>query len=188
MRANGHEMLASAPARQMPCVEPDPNDATVLAELYHSDARALARALARRREAGEAEDLVHDAFARLLRLPQGCAALEVPKTYLRRVAANLLRDRIRSDGRRRSSLHVVADDSTLPVFDPHGQLESRDMLRRVEAAMQRLPDRTREVFVAHRVEGLSYSEIAARTGLSVKRVEKHMSKALVCIDRLLARS
>lgn len=164
------------------------SDADVLAELYRSETRTLASAVGRRRDAGDAEDLVHDAFVRLIRLPQGCASLEMPRTFLRRVAANLLRDRHRSDLRRERLMHVVADDRNLPAFDPHAQLESRDMLRRVEAAMQRLPDRTREIFVAHRVDGLSYSEIAERTGLSVKGVEKQMSKALVRIDRLLARS
>ena len=41
--------------------------------------------------------------------------------------------------------------------------------------------------MAHRVEGLSYAEIAQRTGLSVKGVEKQMSKAIAAIDRMLDR-
>jgi RNA polymerase sigma-70 factor (ECF subfamily) len=51
--------------------------------------------------------------------------------------------------------------------------------------MMRLRPKTREIFMAHRVEGLSYSEIAERTGLSVKGVEKQMGKALVQLDRYL---
>ena len=49
----------------------------------------------------------------------------------------------------------------------------------------RLRPKTREVFMAHRMEGLTYAEIAERTGLSVKGVEKQMSKALVQLDRML---
>ena len=66
--------------------------------------------------------------------------------------------------------------------------EARDTLRRVEAAVLRLRPKTREIFMAHRVEGLSYAEIAQRTGLSVKGVEKQMSKAIAAIDRTLDRA
>lgn len=59
------------------------------------------------------------------------------------------------------------------------------MLGRLEAAMRRLNPRTREIFLAKRLDGMSYAEIARRTGLSVRRVERHMTKALVAIDREL---
>ena len=39
--------------------------------------------------------------------------------------------------------------------------------------------------MAHRVEGLTYAQIAERTGLSVKGVEKQMSKALRQLDKLV---
>ena len=57
------------------------------------------------------------------------------------------------------------------------------MLRRLERAMLRLRPKTREIFLAHRLDGYSYTEIAARTGLSVKGVEKQMSKAIAQLDR-----
>ena len=57
-------------------------------------------------------------------------------------------------------------------------LEARDMLRRIEAAIGELPDRTREIFMAHRFEDLTYPEIARSMGISVKTVEKHISLAL----------
>jgi RNA polymerase sigma factor (sigma-70 family) len=53
--------------------------------------------------------------------------------------------------------------------------------------MRRLNPRTREIFLAKRLDGMSYSEIARRTGLSVRRVERHITKALVAIDRELHR-
>ena len=164
-----------------------PDDAA-LAELYRREAPGLTRMLARRGgDPDAARDLVQDTFLRLARAG-GAAALERPQAYLRRVASNLLKDRARTATRRASALHVVADDAVLPAVDPLRQLESRDMLRRVEAAIARLRPKTRAIFIAHRVEGLSYAEIAARTGLTVKGVEKQMSKALVTIDRLIARS
>ena len=90
-------------------------------------------------------------------------------------------------GPTRSSVGALSDPRS-PSFagpDPVGQLESRDLLRRLERAMLRLRPKTREIFMAHRVEGLTYAEIAERTGLSVKGVEKQMSKALRHLDRLV---
>lgn len=157
--------------------------------LYRQEATGLARIIARRtNDPNQARDIVHEAFLRIVRVSHQSTLLDRPQAYLRRIAANLLKDRHRADGRRSATLHVVADDAVMPSVDPHRQLECRDMLRRVEAAMLRLPDKTRQIFIAHRIEGLSYAEIAERTGLTVKGVEKQMSKALVALDRLVARS
>ena len=157
--------------------------------LYRQEASGLARIIARRtNDPDQARDIVHEAFLRFSRVSRQSTLLDRPQAYLRRIAANLLKDRHRMEGRRSVSLHVFADDTVMPSVDPHRQLECRDMLRRVDAAMLRLPDKTRQIFVAHRIEGLSYAEIAKRTGLTVKGVEKQMSKALVALDRLLARS
>jgi RNA polymerase sigma factor (sigma-70 family) len=61
-----------------------------------------------------------------------------------------------------------------------------EIIRRLEVAVERMPCIRRKIFLAHRLDGLSYDEIASRTGLSVKRVERHMAKALLSIDAYLA--
>jgi RNA polymerase sigma-70 factor (ECF subfamily) len=177
----------AAPLEGAPDGSPPVSDDRALAELYRTESPKLIRILARRtRDSDEARDLVQDVFYRFARLGEGRAGtLERPQAYLRRIVANLLKDRAKLASRRSVALHVVADEERLPGLDQHGLLESRDMLRRLEAAILRLRPRTREIFVAHRIEGLTYSEIAERTGLSVKGVEKQMSKALVQLDRLL---
>ena len=161
---------------------------TQLEQLYRQEAPRLAQVMVRRTGDPElADDFVQDAFLRIASRTGALSVLDRPQAYLRRIAANLLNDRRRSDARRSARLHVVAEDHVLPAIDPHAQLESRDMLRRVEAAMLRLPNKTREIFMAHRVEGLSYAEIAEQTGLTLSGVEKQMSKALVSLDRLMGR-
>lgn len=54
---------------------------------------------------------------------------------------------------------------------------------RLEAAFAKLPPFTQNVFLAHRLDDLSYAEIAAITGASVRRVEREMMRAIVAIDR-----
>ena len=180
--------MARAPVDPVSC-EPPVCVSQEVEALYRQEATGLARIIARRTsDPDQARDIVHDAFLRIARVSRQSTLLDRPQAYLRRIAANLLKDRHRADGRRSATLHVVADDAVMPSVDPHRQLECRDMLRRVDAAMLRLPDKTRQIFIAHRIEGLSYAEIAERTGLTVKGVEKQMGKALVALDRLIARS
>ena len=161
----------------------------LLTELYRSESPRLVRILSRQTgSSDDARDLVQDVFFRFVRMRGSWASsLERPQAYLRRIATNLLKDRAKAAGRHSAGLHIVADEEALPGLDPHRLLESRDMLRKLEAAMMRLRPKTREIFMAHRIDGETYAQIAERTGLSVKGVEKQMSKALVELDRMLNR-
>ena len=161
----------------------------VLDALYREESPRLLRSLARRTSSREeARDLVQEIFCRIARLgSERFQLVDRPQAYLSRMAANLLRDRSKRASRQRQESHVSVDDVVLAGIDQQRLLESRDMLRRVEAAVLRLRPKTREIFMAHRVEGLSYAEIAERQGMTVKGVEKQMSKAIAALDRMLDR-
>ena len=165
------------------------SEAVCLDALYRKESPRLLRSLSRRTSSrDEARDLLQDVFCRMARLgAAGSLRLDRPQAYLSRIATNLLRDRAKQASRHMTASHVAADEGTLAGIDQQRLLESRDMLTRVEAAMLKLRPKTREIFMAHRIDGLSYAEIAKRTGLSVKGVEKQMSKAIAQIDRLLDR-
>ncbi|MEG3089639.1 sigma-70 region 4 domain-containing protein [Sphingomonas sp. PB4P5] len=60
-----------------------------------------------------------------------------------------------------------------------------DKLVRMEQAMLALPRMTREVFLAHRLDGYSYTDIARLTGMSVHRVERHMATAIYHLSRFM---
>jgi RNA polymerase sigma-70 factor (ECF subfamily) len=157
-------------------------------ELYRDHSSTLVRQLTRRTGCGEtAREVAHETFVRLLRMaPSALAEIEKPEAFIRRVSTNLLRDWGRAKALRDRSKPML-DLMSDPVLDQVAVLESRDTLRRLELAVAKLKPRTRDIFVAHRIEGMSYAEIAARTGLSIKGVEKQMSKAIAKIDRLLDR-
>ncbi len=59
------------------------------------------------------------------------------------------------------------------------------LLIQLERAMATMPSLLREIFLAHRLDNLSYTEIAGRTGLSVARVQQHIAEAIIHIDREL---
>jgi RNA polymerase sigma-70 factor (ECF subfamily) len=59
----------------------------------------------------------------------------------------------------------------------------RRQLRRTERAMDAMPPMQREIFLAIRVDELSYSEAAALHGITVAEVERHFAGALRILDR-----
>lgn len=157
------------------------------AALYRAQAPRLLRYFARRVGREEAHDLVQEAFACFIaavsRQPR---KVERPDAYLSTIARNLVAKRGRTAVRRSTALHVSTEDVALTGPNPEAHLEARDVLDRLETAMLRLRPMTREIFMARRIDGYTYREIAERTGLSLKRVEKHMSRAIAQLDDILS--
>lgn len=157
-----------------------------LEDFYRRHCRRLVRFARRHVTADHACDVVQQVFTRLAgQHRDGEHGIEKPDAFLRQAARNLIRDEARAAERRSAALHVCADDIPLAGHDPIAALEARDMVQRLEKAVARLKPRTREIFLAHRIDGMSYREIAAKTGLSVKTVEKHMSQAIAFVARQL---
>ena len=67
--------------------------------------------------------------------------------------------------------------ATLEACDPQ-EIFSDEAQRLIDAALQKMPDKTRQIFVLSRYENHTYPEIATRLSISVKSVEFHISKAL----------
>lgn len=150
-----------------------PGPAATLRSLYTAEGARLARLFARRVRSDEANDLVQETFARFAAADADRRrAILRPEAFLTRVAMNLVRNLAIRDRRRSAALHVPIDTVEPAGTDQQAALEARDMLRRLEAVVQQLKPLTREIFLAHRLDGYSYAEIARRTGLSVKGVEK----------------
>jgi RNA polymerase sigma factor (sigma-70 family) len=130
-------------------------------------------------DAAEIDDLIQDVFLRIVKRG-GLSGVENFDGYVFETAASVLTDRFRRRKARRADQHLS--------FDPelHGGMElgpdsvhaGRQALRRTTVVLMELPERTRDVFILRRLEGLPYREIAVRLGLSVSAVEKHMVRAV----------
>jgi RNA polymerase sigma-70 factor, ECF subfamily len=107
-------------------------------------------------------------------------------TYLHVAVRNAAFDRLKHiDGvlRHRAAVATAMAPQARPPDSAHRE---REVARAVEAAIQTLPERAREVFIMSRNGGLSYAEIAAVLGVSVKAVEASMSRALRSLRTQLA--
>jgi RNA polymerase sigma-70 factor (ECF subfamily) len=128
----------------------------------------------------DAEDLVQEAFVRLA-IYEREQAVEKPEAFLMKTALNLSIDAHRA--RKSRGEEVLLDDVVLMDTAPRAEdvLLSRERLERLSECVARMNDRTRTIFLAHRLDGLSYQEIGRLHGLSVSGVEKHVAKAVLLI-------
>ncbi|MBV8503289.1 MAG: RNA polymerase sigma factor [Paucibacter sp.] len=134
-------------------------------------------ALVRRgRSVQDAEDLVHEAWVRMASYQQE-QVVERPEAFLMRTALNLSIDAHRTSVSHGESVlleEVVLVDASPAIEDV---LLARERLARLSICLGRLSEKSRSIFLAHRVDGLTYREIADRHDLSITTVEKHIAKA-----------
>jgi RNA polymerase sigma factor (sigma-70 family) len=127
---------------------------------------------------GDAEDILQDVFYELIEASRLMTPIEQVGAWLFRVARNRITDLFRKKKPeplpldRRSAFE---DDEPLlleellpsPDAGPEAVYTSRVLLEELEAALDELPKEQREVFLAHELEGRSFKELAAETGVSV---------------------
>jgi RNA polymerase sigma-70 factor (ECF subfamily) len=144
--------------------------AAVYAEVYPGLVRYLHRKVW---DADRAAELAQDVFVRAL-----AARPENPRAWLFTVAANIANDETRLVLRRRKHLTLLKLEATAepPRVDPVAVMERDERAETVRRALDALNERDREVLLL-RDAGLSYPEIAERTGLAVGAVGTTLCRA-----------
>ena len=127
-------------------------------------------------DAAEAEDILQETLYELVLAYRLMRPVEQVGAWLMRVARNRIIDRFRRKALRRAAEAVPDAEDTgggvleelLPTAaaDPEAAAVRAMLLEEIEAALAELPAEQREAFVAHELEGVSFRELAARTGLS----------------------
>lgn len=107
--------------------------------------------------------------------------VDEPEAFLMRAALNLSIDAYRAS--RNHGEQVLLDDVVLVDSTPSAEtvVLARERIARVSECLGRLDAKTCKIFLAHRVEGLSYLEIARQHRLSVSAIEKHIAKATLVL-------
>ena len=125
----------------------------------------------------DAEDILQDVFYELVEANRLLMPIEHVTGWLFRVARNRITDLFRKRRPERFSDATLAGDGEellqledlLPSPDagPEALYARNVLLDELELAVDQLPEEQREVFVAHELEGRSFKEMAAETGISV---------------------
>ena len=105
-------------------------------------------------------------------------------TWVYRIASNAALDVLR---RRKVVRFVPLDDDYDAPADqpgPEAQLQARQGLRRLDAALARLPLEQREIVLLREVEGLSYDELATTLGIDKGTVKSRLSRARAALAAL----
>lgn len=158
--------------------------------------RGLIRFLTRRTGCADtARDLTHETWLRLAeRRSEGRGGEPThpqdPRAYLYTVAAHLAANlqRHQSVGTRWAldATHVDPPSAALAADVAHGHA-MRQAVMAVEQALLGLPARRREIFLAHRLEGVGQGEIAATHDISIKTVEREVTAAMDAVRAALLR-
>ncbi|MBZ5538348.1 MAG: sigma-70 family RNA polymerase sigma factor [Acidobacteriia bacterium] len=124
----------------------------------------------------DVEDILQDVFSELVEANSLLMPIEHVTGWLFRVARNRITDLFRKKKPESFSDAGAADDEELlqledllpsPDAGPEALYARNVLLDELELAVDELPEEQREVFVAHELEGRSFKEMAAQTGVSV---------------------
>jgi RNA polymerase sigma factor (sigma-70 family) len=145
----------------------------------------------------DAEDILQEVFYELVETYRLMQPLEQAGAWLFRVARNRITDLFRKKKANVSTNDpVVAEDGeslTLedllpsPNAEPDAAYARTVLMEELADALEELPEEQRDVFIAHEIEGRSFKELAAATGLSVNTLLSRKHYAVIHLrERLRA--
>ena len=187
-RASDNETVSDNDALLVARIRASDDDA--FAQLFHTYYKDLHRyATSLTRNAAIAEELVADMFVALWDRRDGWAIRDSVRAYL----FTAVRHRVLHWHRRmRLEARYAADRAEFPEMDmtievaPDDAAAWNEVVRLIRSAIAALPPRTREAYVLHRQDELTYGEVARIMGTSAKTVEKQVGAALRALRMALS--
>jgi RNA polymerase sigma factor (sigma-70 family) len=152
--------------------------------------RHLEKLLRRRgRTREDAEDLIQETFLRVQMYLDEGGEIREPQAFLVRTALNLSQD-----ARKHEHRHLYArksvEDYVIPDLGPSPEevLEAEERVNKLKRALNKAGVRSKEIFIMHRLHGMTYLQIADHFDLSQSAVEKYMAKAIAALSEELLTS
>jgi RNA polymerase sigma factor (sigma-70 family) len=155
-------------------------------------------------DTGDAEDILQDVFYELVEAYRAMVPIEQTSAWLFRVARNKIVDLFRKKKPEAfigepvnspvgSPVNAGEDGESLRLEDllpspdagPEAAYARAVLLEELELALDELPEEQREVFIAHEIEGYSFKELAATTGVSVNTLLSRKHYAVIQLRQRL---
>jgi RNA polymerase sigma-70 factor (ECF subfamily) len=133
----------------------------------------------------DSENLIQDVFLNFWENRLNIEKDSSIKSYIFTITYNSAISIIRKKARESEFveyLKALQQTSEEPV---NVELEYKELSNKLEEIINKLPQRQKEVYQLHRIEGLNYKQIAERLHISVNTIENHMASALKTIRKNL---
>ncbi len=144
------------------------------------------------RGSDHAADLAQDTFVRILSTYDARRELTLrePRAYLRTVAHRLLINYVKRKSLEQAYLDVLAAMPAPCTPSPETRFLILETLHEIDAMLDGLGAKVRETFLLSQLEGLTYAQIAQRSGITERTVKRYMAQAfahcLLLTDELAA--
>jgi len=147
-------------------------------------------------DTADAEDILQDVFYELIEAYRLMKPVEKVGAWMFQVARNRIADLFRKrkpDASTNDPVSAGNEGETLSLEDllpspwegPDAAYARAVLLEELDAAIEELPENQREVFIAHEMEGRSFKELAAETGVSVNTLLSRKHYAVLHLRRRL---
>jgi len=135
----------------------------------------------------DAEDVLQDVFYKLVEANRFLMPIDHLTGWLFQVARNRITDLFRKRSIELDDDDVLDFEALLPSSDagPEASYARGVLLEELRAAFDELPKEQRDVFVAHELEGRSFKEIAAETGVGVNTLLSRKRYAVLHLRKRL---
>jgi RNA polymerase sigma-70 factor, ECF subfamily len=133
----------------------------------------------------ESEDLIQDVFLNFWNNRLNIEKESSVRSYIFTTTYNSAISVIRKKARTSEFIEYLKSLQNINEEPVNVELEYNELSNKLNEIIKILPQRQKEVYQLHKIEGLNYKQIAERLNISVNTIENHMAHALKTIRKKL---
>lgn len=134
------------------------------------------------------EEVLADVFFNIWKNRKGIATIDNLDAYLYASVRNRSLNEIEKNRKRHNTVslqEVLSQREPMAYDDPESKMITKEKLKKIQEAIDSLPEQSRLVFKLTREDRLKYKEVSQILGISVKTIDAHLAKALKKISQTL---
>ena len=125
----------------------------------------------------DADDIAQDTFLRVM-VSETLSTIRDPRSFLCTIAKRVMVDLFRRNALEKAYLEMLALMPEGGAHSPEERESQPETLQLLDSMLDGLNGKTREAFLLSQLDGLTYSEIAHKLGVSISSVKKYVAKAV----------